>query len=50
MAAGDYELKIKIKDKVPNAEGKIQTSDTDGEIYGYKVNTGKLFDSNKPML
>jgi GWxTD domain-containing protein len=25
LAAGDYELKIKIKDRVPNSNGKIQT-------------------------
>jgi hypothetical protein len=25
MQPGDYEIKVKIVDKVPNAEGKIQT-------------------------
>ena len=25
MATGDYELKIKIRDRVPSSDGKIQT-------------------------
>lgn len=32
MALGDYEIKIKIKDRVPNSEGKIQTIEQSGKF------------------
>jgi hypothetical protein len=32
LALGDYEIKIKIKDRVPNAKGETQTIETSGKF------------------